>query len=301
MTSSTVVTESPARGETPAPAPAPAGSGRGPLPLWVTVLLPTLLFITAVFLWPVVTMLARSVTEPPGGLANFEQLFSPALLRILVRTVGVAALVTVISLAAAYPFAYLAATTGPRARRVLLAVAGASLFVSIVVRGYGWLTVLDRSGALNTTLAAIGLERFSTTLVHNFAGVVIGMVQYGIPFMVFPLYDVMRRVDSRLLRAAATLGASPRRAFWRVYVPLTFPGVTAGCTVVFIASLGYYILPAILGGPQNTMIGEFIANQFLSTADFGLGAAAAAMLLAVAVLTFVALQALGRAVVRGPR
>ncbi|MCW2611471.1 MAG: binding-protein-dependent transport system inner rane component, partial [Cryptosporangiaceae bacterium] len=188
-----------------------------------------------------------------------------------------------------------------RARRVLLGVAAASLFVSIVVRGYGWLTILDRNGVVNTALGAVGLERYSTTLVHNFAGVLIGMVQYGIPFMVFPLYDVMRRVDPRLLRAAATLGASPRRAFWRVYVPLTFPGVTAGSTVVFIAALGYYILPAILGGPQNTMIGEFIANQFLSTADFGLGAASAALLLAVAVLTFLALQALGRAVVRGRR
>lgn len=269
--------------------------------MWVSVLLPALLFILAVFVWPVATMLYSALTEPPGGIGNFERLFSSALTRIFIRTVGVAAVVTVISLVVAYPYAYLAASTGPRARRVLLGVAGASLFVSIVVRGYGWLTVLDRNGVLNTTLDALGLGQYSVTLVHNFAGVVIGMAQYGVPFMVFPLYDVMRRVDPRLLRAAATLGASPRRAFWGVYVPLTFPGVTAGCTVVFITALGYYILPAILGGPRNTMIGEYIADQFLSTADFGLGGAAAAALLVIALFIFVGLQGLGRIIVRGRR
>jgi ABC-type spermidine/putrescine transport system permease subunit I len=258
--------------------------------------------VVVVFAYPAARLLLRSFTESPGGLTNYADVFrDPGLMRILGRSVLTATVVTAIALAAGYAYAYAAVTSGPRMRNILLTLVGASLFVSVVVRGYSWLAILDRNGALNAGLDAVGLKSLQTVLVHNFAGVVIGMVQYGIPFMVFPLYDVMRRVDPRLLRAAATLGASPRRAFWRVYVPLTFPGVTAGSTVVFIAALGYYILPAILGGPQNTMIGEFIANQFLSTADFGLGAASAALLLAVAVLTFLALQALGRAVVRGRR
>lgn len=263
----------------------------------VALLGPGTVLLVLAFLVPVGLVLARSFTEPPGGLHHyFEFARSPALLRIGLRSMQIAGVVTAVSLVIAYPYAYLALRVGPRARRLLLGVAGASLFISIVVRGYAWLAILDRKGVMNTALASVGLEELQVTLVHNFAGVVIGMVQYGVPFMILPLYDVMRRVNPAYLRAAAVLGAGPTRAFWRIFVPLTMPGVVAGCTIVFIVTLGYYILPALLGGPQNTMIGEFIAVQMRSSLEWGLGAAMASVLLVFAVITFVLLRRSARLV-----
>jgi ABC-type spermidine/putrescine transport system permease subunit I len=252
-------------------------------------LVPGVLLVVVAFLWPAANLLSRSVTEPPGGLSHYADLFaSISLLKILARSAWTAAVITALSLLFAYPFAYLAATSSPRIQRLLLVTIAGSLFISVVVRGYAWLTILDRHGAMNAALVALGLGNFQATLVHNFAGVLIGLVQYGIPFMVLPIYDVMRRFDERLSYAAATLGARPSIAFLHVYLPLTMPGVVAGCTIVFISSLGYYILPSILGGPANVMIGQLIASKIQTTLEWGLGAAIASLLLVVAMVFFFA-------------
>jgi putative spermidine/putrescine transport system permease protein len=251
-------------------------------------LAPALILVGVAFLYPVGAMLSHSFTDGPGGLANYRELFeTDVYLRVLLRTLLTALIVTLASLAIGYPYAYLAATSGPRARAVLLGVIAASLFISVIVRSYAWLAILDRNGALNTLLGAMGLDRLQTTLVHNFAGVVIGLVQYGVPLMVLPLYDNMRRFDERLRLAAATLGAPPRVAFLRVYLPLTLPGVVAGSIVVYITTLGYYIIPSILGGPENTMIGQLVATEIRSTVNWGLGSAISSLLLVVALGAFV--------------
>jgi putative spermidine/putrescine transport system permease protein len=247
---------------------------------------PALLLVGIVFIYPAGTLLTRSFTAKPAGLSHYREFIDSPLLTILTRSAWTALIVTLISLVVAYPLAYLAATSSTRLRTAILGTVGVSLFISVVVRGYSWLTILDRNGLMNTTLRWIGLPGLQHTLVHNFAGVVIGMIQYGIPFMVFPLYDVMRRIDRRLTYAAETLGARPWVAFTRVFLPLTIPGVMAGSTIVFVATIGYYVLPSILGGPSNTMIGEFIATQFQTTLDWGLGSAAASILFAIALLAF---------------
>jgi len=245
--------------------------------------LPPLALVGLVFIVPAGELLSRSFTEDPGGLAHYEAFFSSsALLTVLVRSAWTAAVVTAVSMAIAYPIAYIAATSSARIRTLILALVAGSLFISVVVRGYSWLAILDRRGLFNTVLDGIGLDDLQTTLVHNFAGVVIGMIQYGIPLMVFPIYDSMRRLEPTLVPAAATLGARPFAAFRQVYFPLTLPGVAAGCTIVFIATLGYYILPSILGGPGNVMIGELVADKIQTTLEWGLGAAIASVLFVVA-------------------
>jgi putative spermidine/putrescine transport system permease protein len=250
-------------------------------------LTPAFILVALVFCYPALELLLKSFTASPGGLSHYRDFFeAPAFVGILGRSAWTALIVTVISIVAAYPIAYLAATSSARVRAAILGTVGVSLFISVVVRGYSWLTILDRNGLMNTTFRWLGLDAMQTTLVHNFAGVVIGMAQYGIPFMVFPVYDVMRRIDPRLTHAAATLGARPSVAFLRVFLPLTLPGVIAGSTIVFIATLGYYVLPSILGGPANMMIGELIATQFQTTLDWGLGSAIATVLLASAVVCF---------------
>lgn len=253
-------------------------------------LVPSLVLIGALFLLPTAALLTRSFTEPPGGLVHYRSfLGSRGQLTILARSAWVAFLVTAISLIVGYVVAYVAATSSRRIRTLILACVAASLFISVVVRGYSWLTILDRQGVLNSALSAAGLERWQVTLVHNIQGVVIGMIQYGIPLMVLSIYDVMRRFDERLRYAAATLGARPSVAFAKVYLPLTMPGVAAGCTIVFIATLGYYVLPSILGGAGDVMIGELIADKIQTTLDWGEGTAIAVVLLAMALVFFAVL------------
>jgi putative spermidine/putrescine transport system permease protein len=208
-------------------------------------------------------------------------------LRIILRSLLVAAVVTAVSLVVGYVYSYAAVISGPRLRGILLAVIGASLFVSIVVRGYAWIAILDRNGALQALFEAVGLD-WRPQLVRNFAGVVIGMVQYGVPFMVLALYDVMRRIDPRLMRASAMLGAGPFTTFRKVFLPLSMPGVIAGCLIVFITTLGYYILPSILGGPQNVMVGEVIATKLQTTLDWAGATSLAGVLLLVSVIGFIA-------------
>jgi putative spermidine/putrescine transport system permease protein len=250
---------------------------------------PALVLVVVVFAYPTTRMLLRSFTEGPGGLANYQDVLgNSALLRIIGRSLLVGVVVTAVALVAGYTYAYAAVTSGPRLRATLLALVGASLFVSVIVRGYSWLAILDRKGALNAGFDAIGLDSVEVVLVHNFAGVVIGMIQYGIPFMVLAVYDVMRRVDPNLTKAAATLGARPSRAFVRVYLPLTLPGVIAGSVIVFVTTIGYYILPSILGGPQNTMVGQVIADRIQTTLDWASATTLAGILLAVSIAGFVA-------------
>ncbi|WP_183339529.1 ABC transporter permease [Conexibacter arvalis] len=252
-------------------------------------LLPALGLVALAFVYPAAELLGRSFTEPPGGFSHYQDVFgSSSLMTIVGRSALTAALVMAVSLLLGFPVAWLAANSSPRVAKLILGVVAASLFVSVIVRGYSWLAILDRNGVLNTVLGAIGLESMQRTLVHNRAGVVIGMSQYGIPFMILPLYDVMSRFDNRLLAASANLGARQWTTFWRVYVPLILPGIGAGCTIVFIATLGYYVLPSILGGPGDVMIGELIADKIQTTGDWGQGTALASVLLAVALLFFVA-------------
>jgi ABC-type spermidine/putrescine transport system permease subunit I len=242
--------------------------------------------ILVAFGLPVALLLARSFTQAPGGLTYYKEfLSSAALVQILIRTVVTAALVTLVSLLIGYPFAYLAISSRPTPRRVLMGIVSASLLVGLVVRGYAWLAILDRGGLVNATLRALHLEDLQFVGVHNLLGVVIGVLQYTLPFVILPIYDGMSRVDAQLPRAAASLGAGPVRAFAKVYFPLTLPGVVAGCTISFIAVLGYYILPSILGGPQNMMVGQLIAGKMLTSV--GQGTAIASILLLVSLALFV--------------
>jgi ABC-type spermidine/putrescine transport system permease subunit I len=250
---------------------------------------PALVVLALAFAYPTVRLLLRSVTEEPGFVHNYESIFTDAtILKIVLLSIWTAAVVTLVALVVGYAYTYAALKSGPRLRATLLTIIAASLFVSIVVRGYAWLAILDRNGALQAGFKALGFDSFQPTLVRNFTGVVIGMVQYGIPFMVLALYDVVRRIDPRLMQASAMLGAGPFTTFRKVFLPLSMPGVIAGCLIVFITTLGYYILPSILGGPANTMVGEVIATKLQTTLDWAGATSLAGVLLLISVIGFIA-------------
>ncbi|MET0992713.1 MAG: ABC transporter permease, partial [Mycobacterium sp.] len=206
------------------------------------------------------------------GLGNYAWILSSdTAMGALIRTFAVAALVTGITLVLAYPYAYLMLVSGPRARAALTLIALLPFWTSLMVRTFAWMILLQDNGIV---AALTGQSFLGTT-----TGVVIGMTQVLLPFMVLPLYATMTAVDTRLVPAAQTLGASPPKAFVQVFLPLTLPGVAAGCLTVFITALGFYVTPALLGSPQDAMISQQIFTQVNGLLKWGRGGALGTVLL----------------------
>jgi len=244
--------------------------------------LPASLFLLITFVYPVGLLLLRSVSFPTWGTQNYATIFQETIyLRVLANTVVISGAVTLITLLLGYPYAYLMATGSPVTQRVMAFVVLVPFWTSILVRTYAWLVLLQRRGLVNRALEWSGLITEPLDLVHNRIGVYIGMTQVLLPFMVFPLFAVMSRIDRSHLQAAANLGAAPTRVFSRVFLPLSLPGVAAGCLLVFILALGFYITPALLGGQRDVMISMLIQQQ-VTQLNWGFGAALALVLLVLA-------------------
>ncbi|KXU37247.1 ABC transporter permease [Ventosimonas gracilis] len=251
---------------------------------WLAVL-PALLLLAAVLGWPLLTLLIRSFAEPHWGLQNYQWFFNAKVnLAVLSRTFSISAWVALICVLAAYPYAWMMTAVSSRMRLVLILCVLIPFWVSGVVRTLAWVILLQDSGVINSLLRASGFA--SIKLIRTQLGVVIGMAQILLPFMILPLYSVMRGIDLRLVQAARSLGAPPWKAFLQVYLPLSLPGVYAGVILVFILSLGFYITPALLGGPRSTMLSTLIQTQVLSLLNWGRGGAMGAVLL---VATFILL------------
>jgi putative spermidine/putrescine transport system permease protein len=259
---------------------------------WGALALPLAAYLLLVFILPLVLVLSRSVTDPEPGLDNFYAIAeSPVYRRVLVNTFGTAITVTLVTLLIGFPYAYLMTLVSGFWRNVLLVVVLVPLWTSLLVRSFALVLLLRDTGVVNETLQAVGLIDAPIRLMRNDTGVLIGMVQVMLPFMVLPLYATMRNIDRRLLLAAEGLGARPLFAFWRIFVPLSVPGVLAGSLLVFIQALGFYITPSLLGGPKNVMLGELIVQQVSSVLRWGFAAALAVVLL---VVTLVLLAIAGR-------
>ena len=242
--------------------------------------LPAAAVVLTCFVWPVVNLLELSFTQPRPGFANYTALVTrPVYLRVLWNTAVISATVDLFCLLIGYPVAYVMATASPRTRRLLIFVVLIPFWSSVLVRSFAWMVLLQRNGLINDMLIGLGLLQRPAQLVYNRIGVLIGMVQILLPFMIFPLFTVMSRIDPSYAQAAATLGAGPVRGFLRVYVPLTLPGVFTGGALVFVLALGYYIVPALLGGLGETMIAQVIEQQVADFGNWGMGGALSASLL----------------------
>ncbi|QZY52672.1 ABC transporter permease [Leucobacter tenebrionis] len=247
---------------------------------WGALVLPLLLFLVVVFLVPLVAMLVKSFTDPEPGLDNYRAVFAePLYMKVIFNTFYVATLVTLVTLLLAYPYAYLMTLVKPFWRTVMMVIMLIPFWTSVLVRSFALIVLMRDTGVMNTLLIDTGITDEPITMLRTFGGVVFGMVQVSLPFAVLPMYATMSGIDKRLSLAAQNLGARPSGAFWRVFVPLSVPGVAAGLLLTFIQALGYYITPALLGGPQNTMIGELIVQQVSAVLRYGFAAALATMLL----------------------
>ena len=206
-------------------------------------------------------------------------------LDVLVRTFVVSASVTLICLILGYPLAALIARSKGVVANTLLVLVLLPFWTSLLVRTSAWVVLLQSRGVVNSALAWAGVidPAQPLELIYNRIGVLVAMTHILLPFMVLPIYSVMRSIPPVYLRAASSLGAPPFMAFWRVYLPMSLPGVSAGALLVFILALGYYITPALVGGPRDQMVSYFIAYYSNQVTNWGMAAALSGILL-VAVL-----------------
>jgi spermidine/putrescine transport system permease protein len=204
--------------------------------------------------------------------ANYLRALDPMYLRIVARSVGLALATTALCLLIAYPVAYWLGIVAPRRwRSALVVLVILPFWTSFLVRMYAWVFLLRTEGLVNLALARVGLPALN--LLYNDAAVVLGQVYGELPFMVLPLFASIEKLDRSLLEAAADLGAEPRRALFRVTLPLTRPGIVAGALLVFIPSLGAYLAPDLLGGAHTVYIGTLIQSQFVVARDIPFGSA----------------------------
>ncbi|ABD68346.1 binding-protein-dependent transport systems inner membrane component [Rhodoferax ferrireducens T118] len=211
---------------------------------------------------------------------------SAAFANILVRTFKISAIVTLFCLLLGYPLAYWLSILSTRKANMLMILVLVPFWTSILVRVAAWIVLLQSNGLVNRSLMGLGLTDAPLPLLFNRLGVIIAMVHILLPFMILPLYSVMKSVPPTYLRAAVSLGSHPLAAFFRVYVPQTWPGVGAGGLLVFILSIGYYVTPALLGGAGDQMLSYYIAQYTNVNVNWGMACALGAVLLTATLVLY---------------
>lgn len=218
---------------------------------------PALLLVSIVVLVPTLWLFSLSVLDDQGNfsLINYQRMLEQSSYTTVFRTTfSLSLVVTVTAIIIGYPLAYLLSQLSRRMAGLLLLCVLLPFWTSLLVRTYAWLVLLQRKGLINTALINAGIIDQPLPLAHNFTAASIGMVHIMVPFLVLPLYASMRAIDRSYMRAAANLGASPVRAFWSVFFPLSVPGLLVGTALVFVLCLGFFVTPALLGGGKVIMI-----------------------------------------------
>ena len=257
---------------------------------YLLLLVPAVLVLLALFVYPLLGIVDRSVYKPRVGytLDSYAQIWRvPVYLTVVWRTFQTSALVTLLCLALGYPLAYVLATLRPRVARLVMIVVILPFFTSIIVRTYAWMVLLGRNGLVNQYLTWLGLTDAPLPLLYNKGGVLIGMTYVLLPYMVLTVYSVMRGIEPAFIRAAHSLGASRWQAFRKVFLPLSLPGIAGGTLLVFILSLGFFITPALMGGPADVMIAMLIEREVEFTLNWSFASALAVILLALTLVGFV--------------
>ncbi|HEY9737615.1 MAG TPA: ABC transporter permease [Trichocoleus sp.] len=249
------------------------------------------------------TLLILDISLVPGlrpgeavgahGLGNYLQILEPVYLTVMGRSLFFAVGATLICLLLGFPVAYWIALMAPaRWRNLLLVAFVLPLWTSSLLRAYAWITILRPTGLLNLILGALGLP--TQNWLNTSASVFIGLSYSFLPYMVLILYASLEKLDVRLLEAASDLGATPPQAFWKVTIPQSLPGIAAGCLLVFITSLGDFVVPTLLGGASSMNVARLIYNQFLGpTRNWGFGSALSMVLILAVSLSIAALLKYG--------
>ncbi|WP_415391798.1 ABC transporter permease [Paracoccus sp. SJTW-4] len=264
--------------------------------------LPALGIVTVLMVLPILWLLSMSAVGQDGriGFENYRLFFSESVyVQMFLNTFWIAFIVTVVCVLLAYPVAYLMAILPSPWAGVLMVLVLVPFWTSALVRTFAWLIILQRNGLVNKALLWLGMIDRPIPLVHNMTGTIIGMVHIMVPFLILPLYASMKAIDGNLMRAAANLGSNPAHAFFRVFLPLSMPGLVAGTIMIFVMSLGFYITPALLGGGRVKMIAQRIEESLALYPTWGPAAALAVLLLAMTAICLFASLLLVRRISAG--
>jgi mannopine transport system permease protein len=257
-------------------------AGLLPRGLSLALVSPLILLLGFAFLWPVAQLLWGSVFAPTATIEHYSRIIAePLYLCILLRTVQTAAIVTLACFLLAYPVALVMARQSGRRAMLLAACVLIPLWTSVLVRSYAWIVLLQRTGIVNNTLLGWGLIDQPLRLLYTEGAVIVAMTHVLLPYMVLPIYSALRAIPPELDRAARNLGAGPLASFRLVTLPLSLPGIYAGAIMVFILSLGFYVTPALVGGPRNLTIATLIGQQTTELLNWPFSGALAGVLLLV--------------------
>ena len=256
--------------------------------LMLALTLPALLVILLLVVLPVGWLAWQSIYHNGFTLEHYRRVFTEAIYwRSFALTFEISLLVTLLALVLSYPIAYAASSAPKGWSIVILALVVLPFWTSVLVRAYAWLALLQRNGVINHLLEDLGLIHEPLALVHNTFGTVVATLHILLPFMVLPLYATMQKIPRDLLQAGASLGANPLLVFWKVFLPLSLPGVLAGSTLVFVLSLGFYITPELLGGGRTIMVSMLVSRNVELYDQWGAASAVGvALLVAVGVIFF---------------
>ena len=248
---------------------------------------PALLLVLVILVIPVGWLFYVSFIGADGNfsLENYERMIArKSYSRIFVTTFQVSLLTTALCIAIGYPLAYFMSQLPTKWANLCLITVLLPFWTSLLVRTYAWLVLLQKQGLVNQWAISLGLWDEPLKFVHNMTGTLIGMVHIMLPFLILPVYGAMRSIDRDYMKAASNLGASPRRAFWTVFFPLSTPGLFAGSLMVFVLCLGFFVTPAVLGGGRVIMVSMKIVSNIELFVNWGAASALGVVLLVLTVI-----------------
>lgn len=250
-------------------------------------LLPLSLFLLIFYLIPLCGVLSQSLFDPQFTFEHYAALWKrPVYVQVLLNTLNISFWSTCVCIVLGYPLAYGMTHFGPLWRNFLMAAVTLPFWISVLVRTYSWMIILGRFGVANEFLQWTGLTSSPMNLLYNRFGVFVGLTYVLLPYVVFPMHSVMAGIDRNLVRAADSLGARPWQAFCRVFLPLSLPGVAAGFLLSFIIGVGAFVTPALMGGPQDTVLAMSIDSQLEIVNDWGFASALSVILLFTVLILF---------------
>jgi putative spermidine/putrescine transport system permease protein/spermidine/putrescine transport system permease protein len=255
---------------------------------------PSIFSIIAIIMIPVGWLFYLSFIGNGGdfSLVNYQRMIEyKSYARVYLITFQVSILTTLLCVLIGFPLAYFLAQLPQKIAGVLMLTVLLPFWTSLLVRTYAWLVLLQKKGLLNDFAIQIGLWETPVKLVHNMTGTLIGMAHIMLPFLILPLYGAMRRIEPEMMHAASNLGAKPIQAFWKIFFPISLPGLVAGSLIVFVLCLGFYVTPAVLGGGRVVMIATQITAILENQFNWGAASALGVVLL---VTTMIILYLAGR-------
>lgn len=249
---------------------------------------PVLAFLLIFFVCPILWFFVKSALDYDGNFALMllHTFSSPLFIKVVLKTVWISLLVTVLALLAAYPIAYTLSRSSALSFTLIMICVIVPYFTSIIVRTYSWMVILGTHGVINRFLIFAGLIDKPIALLYNMVGVVIGMTYVLLPYFVLTLYAAMKGIDPWLMQAGRGMGASNFHVFRKVFLPLSMPGVVSGFLIVYILAIGFFITPALMGGPEDVMMAMLIQRNIEITMNWPLASALSLFLLVITLVIY---------------